>query len=330
MIGITAFAVSTVLMIPAIAPPAGTVCSVAADAAWPDWCSKTPPGANFTEFRRAMREYVEQWSYANEAITQVIGAFQTIGWKCDDSPPVDPNEVEIILSGLDINGRPALERANAARNRMLTAGRKLFRNDPNKVEAIAAIEELGVLIEKFGLIMMKLDTAGDQYRVSACDAGDGTTADAADELVVAGQRNATLVVQRLISFMVASKEDCDKVKTTKPMSDKKVRKTSGSKAVKTKKVGDMTVDYPTSMDVGGKGVWLPLNVSSTSPSAYLQLEFKRGTKPLEAVGGGTADTEFGLLMKLPAKLKPGQGTLVMTIETEGANYTTKHVTIKLK
>ncbi len=91
----------------------------------------------------------------------------------------------------------------------------------------------------------------------------------------------------------ATQDPCKTTKVKDPYSDKAMRKAAGSKGTKTTAAGDMSMQYPTSLDIGGKGVWLPINLDSTAPSGYVQIELTQGPKDLAAIGGGTPAGESG-------------------------------------
>ena len=68
------------------------------------------------------------------------------------------------------------------------------------------------------------------------------------------------------------------------------------------------MQYPTSLDIGGKGVWLPVNLDSKAPSGYVQVELTQGPKDLAADWWRDAAGESGLRIKVFGKPKPGKAT----------------------
>ena len=90
----------------------------------------------------------------------------------------------------------------------------------------------------------------------------------------------------------------------------------------------MTVDYPSSIDLGGP-TWLPLNLDSSAPSGFVQVTLTQGAKPLAALGGGTPAGGSGVKIKVMGKPKPGPAKLKVTFSPAGGSQLTKTVTIRL-
>jgi hypothetical protein len=109
---------------------------------------------------------------------------------------------------------------------------------------------------------------------------------------------------------------------------KSVKKASGAKSVKTTKVGDLSMDYPSSVDLGGP-TWLPLNLDSSAPSGFVQVTLTQGAKPLAALGGGTPAGGSGVRIKVMGTPKRGPAKLQVTFSPAGGTQLMKTVTIRL-
>jgi hypothetical protein len=132
-------------------------------------------------------------------------------------------------------------------------------------------------------------------------------------------------LSRLLS---TTHKPCKSATVKDPYSDKALKKASGAKSVKTTKVGDMSMDYPSSVDLGGP-TWLPLNLDSSAPSGFVQVTLTQGAKPLAALGGGTPAGGSGVRIKVMGKPKRGPAKLQVTFSPAGGTQLMKTVTIRL-
>jgi hypothetical protein len=336
MFGFTTLAISAVTAaatmfapLTGASPPSSAVCGSAIDAGAfrPAWCGKKPPPKSYEKFRKALAAYYVNNADLAEAIATALGSFQPINAQCKDNPPVDQTTVDIIVGGMYLNGNLAKQRAEKALADMTAVVDAVF-EPPTLPEAKAVLIGLRGKMDEFGRLMKDVDSTGDLYKASACDAAEDAMVRAAADLVTIGSFSTTSATS-LSTMLMSTHEPCKTTKVKDPYTDKAMRKAAGAKATKTTSAGDMSMQYPTSLDVAGTGVWLPVNLDSTAPSGYVQVVLTQGAKGLAAVGGGTPAGESGLRIKVFGKPKPGKATLRLTFQPAGGAEVTKAVTLKL-
>jgi hypothetical protein len=305
------------------------VCASAIDAGAfrPAWCGKKPPPKSYEKFRKALASYQTEQSWLVEAIATAIGSLQPINAQCENNPPVDQTAVDVIVGGMYLIGNDSKQRAIKALADMSAVVDAVF-TSPTLPEVKAVLIGLRAKMDEFGRLMDDLDSTGDLYKASACDAAEDAMVKAAGDLVTIGSFSTTSAVN-LSTMLASTHEPCTTTKVKNPYTDKAMRKVAGSKGTKTTSAGDMSMQYPTSLDVADTGIWLPINLDSKAPSGYVQLEFTQGSKNLAAIGGGTPAGESGLRIKVFGKAKPGKATLRLTFEPAGGAPVTKVVTLKL-
>lgn len=314
-------------------PPASEVCAGSLDSGefQPAWCGKKPPPKSYEKFRKALAAYQVNATWLVEAIATAIGNYQPISAQCKDNPPVDSAFVDtIIIGGMRLNGGASKQRTEKALTDMTAVVESVFTDSP-RVPAEVEVTLIGLRanLDEFGRIMDDLETAGDLYKVSACNAGDDAMESAADDLVTTGQFSNHTVVS-LSTMLGGTQERCKTTKVKDPFTDKAMRKAAGAKNTKSASAGDMSMQYPISLDVGGKAVWLPINLDSEAPSGYVQVQLTQGSKRLAAVGGGTPAGESGLRIKVLGKPTRGKATLRLTFQAAGGAEVSKSVTLKLR
>ena len=148
---------------------------------------------------------------------------------------------------------------------------------PTLPEVKAVLIGLRGQMDEFGRLMEDLESTGDLYKASACDAAEDAMVKAAEDLVTIGQFSNRSVVS-LSTMLMSTHEPCKTTKVKDPYTDKAMRKAAGAKGTKSTSAGDMSMEYPTSLDVGGKGIWLPINLDSKAPSGYAQMELDAGVE----------------------------------------------------
>lgn len=340
MFGVTTLAISAVTAaatmfapIAGTSPPASRVCAGRLDSGEfrPAWCAKKPPPKSHERFRKALAAYQVNATWLAEAIATAIGNYQPISAQCKDNPPVDSTFVDtIIIGGMRLNGGEAKRQAEKAVTDMTAVVDAVFTDSPTvPAEVKATLIGLRANLDGFGRIMDDLELAGDLYKMSACNAGDDAMESAAEDLVTTGQfSNRTMV--SLSTMLGGTQERCKTTKVTDPFTNKAMRKTAGATKTKNTSAGDISMQYPTSLDVGGKAVWLPINLDSEAPSGYVQVELTQDSKRLAAVGGGTPADESGLRIKVLGKPKRGKAMLRLTFQAAGGVEAIKTVTLRLR
>lgn len=337
MIGFTALAISTVTALSTIfAPlaaasqPSSAVCSEHLDGGVfrPAWCGKKPPTKSYEKYRKGLVAYSAAMLGLANSISTAIGDLSPMDWPCRHSPPVDRTTVELIVSRMRITGQPPTERAGKALSDMTSVVDVVFADSDSLPEVKAVLIGLKSNLDEFSNVMDGVAAAGNLYMASACNAASSALADAADHLVTVGQFNSNSTAS-LAQMLTGARPPCKSTTVKDPYSDKALRKAAGSNGSKTTSAGDMSMDYPTSLDVGGKQVFLPVNLDSKAPSGHVQLVFTQGSKDLAAVTGGTPAGESGLRIKVIGNAKPGTGKLRLMFQAAGGAEVTKVVTIKL-
>jgi hypothetical protein len=299
----------------------------------PAWCGKTTP-AGYEQFRSAFEDY-------QKAIEDVLdlnaGVIADLGYTCQfDGPgatgpkPANPTEVDLIVTRLSMVARPAIDRAGAAWNRMMSAQNAAFAGDPEAAGVSADIEGLKAVIEGYGRGIMLLEVTGDLY--SACTnwdawlaAGRSLGQDSID-LVNTGQLNTRLVAAIGAAFQ-KTQDACKAVRVSPPLSPKVMRREAGGAGLRTKKGGGAALTYPKTLDVGKKAVRLPLNVKS--PGGYGKITVQRANKGIVATGGEMHAGVFGLRLTVPGKTKTGTAKLVFFLDREESADVTIKTTIEL-
>lgn len=313
-------------------PPGSEVCSGAVSAAQfrPAWCGKKVPPASYEHFRKALAEYQAGNSWLVDAVATAIGQYQPLTRQCKDNPPVNPAEVQLIVGGMRLNGNSAKERSEQALNQMSAVVDAVFDDGPTTAaEVKAVLGGLQAKLSAFANVMELLDDAGDLYAASACNVAEEFVAQASEELVAAGQFNNESVVS-LSKMLAATRGQCKTTKVKKPFSDKQMRKATGAVKTKTVTAGEMSMRYPTSLSARGRTIWLPINLNSSAPSAYVVVELRQGAKRLAAVGGGTPSGESGLQVKLVGKPKRGKATLRIMSSVPGGAQSSEAVSLRVK
>lgn len=323
-------AAATVFAPMAGSPPTAAVCSAQLDGGVfrPAYCGKKPPPKSYEKFRKALASYQVGITGVVASIATAVADLGPIDYPCRNSPPVDMTTVELIVAGMKMTGQPPTDRARKALSDMTSVVDSVFAGNDSLPEVKAVLIGLKSNLDDFSKVMDRVEQAGNLYEQSACDAGRDTLADAADQLVTTGQFSNRSIVS-LAGMLAGSHPPCKSTTVKDPYSDKAMRKAAGSKATKTTSTGDMSMEYPTSLDVGGKQVFLPVNLNSKAHSGYVKLEFTRGSKDLVAVGGGTPAGESGLQIKVLGHATPGTGKLRLTFQPAGGAEVTKVVTIRL-
>lgn len=312
-----------------VAAPSSGVCaaSITAGVFRPAWCGKKPPAQSYEKFRKALVSYQTAMTDLVAAIADPLGDYGSINAQCKDNPPVDAQLVDLLVGGMNLKGLPAKQRAEKALADMTAQVEAVF-EVPTLPEVKAVLVGLRGNLDEFGRIMDETELAGDLYKASACDAGQDTMVDASMDLVSAGQF-ANRSALNLTKMLAATHEPCKTTKVKDPYTDKAMRKAAGAKGTKTTSAGDMSMQYPTSLDGAGKGIWLPINLDSNATSGYVQLELTQGSKSLAAIGGGTPAGESGLLIKVFGAPRPGKAKLLLTFSPAGGAEVTKAVTVRI-
>ena len=265
---------------------------------------KEPPPHPYETFREALVSYRTAITDLVAAIADPLGDYGSINAQCKNNPPVDAQQVEVIVSGMNLNGLPAKQRAEKALADMTAQVDGVF-EVPTLPEVKAVLIGLKSNLDEFGRIMDETALAGDLFKMSACDAGQYTVVEAATDLVTAGQF-ANRSALSLTTKLAATQPPCETTKVKDPYTDKAMRTAAGAKGTKTTSAGDMSMQYPTSLRAG-KGIRLPINLDSKAPSGYVQVELTQGSKDLAALGGGTPAGKSGLLIKVfetPGRARP--------------------------
>lgn len=323
---ITAFA--TVLA-PASAPTPAAVCGSHLDGGVlrPGWCGKKPPPQSYEKFRKGLVAFVKAVDGHVESEATAIAALNPLDYPCKHNPPVDQDTVEITIAGLQMNGGTSLENARKALATMSSAADAAFAGQDDQAEVKAVLSGLKGKMNDFEANMNIIQNAGDLYLMNACDLAGDAVVKAADDLVSVGSFvNHSMV--NLGTMLGATLKPCKSATVKDPYSDKALKKASGASSVKSVQVAGMTMDYPTSLDLGGT-VWLPLNLDSSVPSGYVQVALRQGSKPLAAIGGGTPEGESGLLVKVLGKAKKGTAKLELTFSPAGGTEASRTVKVRL-
>lgn len=295
----------------------------------PAYCAKKPPTKSYERFRKGLAAYQRAMFGLADSIGTAVEDLQPIEAQCKDNPPVDPTTVDVIVSGLGMNGGPNRDRAARAINEMLAVEKALFTDGstmPGEVKAV--LTGLRGNLAALESVMADLVVVGDLFKAGACDTASDMNVQAGEDLVTYGtfSNNSVVSLTRMLS---GTHKPCKSTKVGDPYSDKALRRAAGAKTTKSAAAGDITIEYPATLDVGGKRVYLPLNLDSAAPSAYVQLVFKQGSKELVAVGGGTPAGESGVRIRLLGKPKPGKAKLRVTFEAAGGSPVSKTVAVKL-
>jgi len=275
-----------------------------------DWCDKKAP-AGYEAFRTALADY-----------RAAIGEFQLtendvirdLGESCrpDLGKPANPAEVDLIVGRLSYS-RPLLDRANDARNRMLTALPKAFAGDPQAPAVGVDIRALGTVISNYGSGISNLEETSKLW--AACSS-EQTWQVANDALLgdrIAFANNGTQSIQIAADIQMAfqaTQDACSAVKVRERIPTNQIKKAGDPQ---TRKAGGTALTYPKTLNVGKKPVKLPVNVK-TPGSGYTTVTVSRGSKGIVATGGWADPGTFGLLMTVPGKTKPGKVTLAVTQE----------------
>jgi hypothetical protein len=327
---LSAVSALTLAFAPISAPvPSATDCTAHLDAGSlrPAWCGKKPPPKSYETFRRALSDYQTSVYNMVDALAGAIGSMSPINSQCRDNPPVDPATVDLIVSGAYLNAGPELERSRAALAKMLSVTDALF-EVPTVAEVKAVVRGLSPKVDEFEAIIKTIEAAGDSYKIGDCDTGQASWLKASDDLVATGQYSNRTVVS-LSRLLGATHKVCKSATVKDPYSDKALKKASGAKSVKTEKLGDMSVDFPSSIDLGGS-TWLPLNLESSAPSGFVQVTLAQGAKPLAALGGGTPAGGSGVRIKVMGKPKRGPARLEVTFSPAGGTPVSKTVVIRFQ
>jgi hypothetical protein len=308
--------------------PSANVCAAHLDAGSlrPAWCGRKPPPKSYETFRRALSDYQTSAFYMVDTLAGAIGSLSPIDSQCRDNPPVDPTTVDLIVSGAYLSAGPQFERSRAALAKMLSVTDSLF-EVPTLAEVKATVKGLSPKVDEFEAILKTIEAAGDSYKIGDCETGQASWLKASDDLVATGQYSNRTVVS-LSRLLSTTHKPCKSATVKDPYSDKALKKASGAKSVKTTKVGDMSMDYPSSVDLGGP-TWLPLNLDSSAPSGFVQVTLTQGAKPLAALGGGTPAGGSGVRIKVMGTPKRGPAKLQVTFSPAGGTQLMKTVTIRL-
>lgn len=323
-------AVATVFAPLAGNPPSSDTCSahLAGGVMGTAWCGKKAPPKSYEKFRKAMASYEEGVSGVQHSIIQGFGDLQVVEAQCWDGW-VDQLSVDIIVSKWQIVSPAPMKRANQGLSDMTRLVEDVFAKAPTKPAAVKIVlRELKSNLDESTTIMNDLATGADLFKSYACQAGGDRITKAAQDNVDEGKFQIRKFAS-LSQMLAGAQPPCKSAKVKAPYSDKALRKAGGSKSSKTTTAGDMSMDYPTSLDVGGKQVFLPVNLDSKAPSGYVTLEFTQGSKALAAMGGGTPAGQSGLRIKVLGKARPGRGKLRLTFSPAGGADVTKVVTVKL-
>lgn len=222
--------------------------------------------------------------------------------------PADPQEVALIVAQLDLVTRPALNRANEARNRLIAAQKKVFAHDPDAADAAKHVAALGDVLSAYGRVMLLIDSDGDLY--AACStypayrAAEDSLLGHEIEFVTINTQYQPLYTQIQQDFTRAM-GTCKAVRVREPIPVNRINKAG---PVKTSRSGGAALVYPKSIDVTKKPVRLPVNVKPAAAD-YGIISVTTGSKALVATRGGFTDQEFGLFMTIPAKTAPGVATI---------------------
>jgi hypothetical protein len=296
----------------------------------PAWCGKKPPPKSYEKFRKALAAFQANNTWLVESIATAIGNYQPVNYKCKDNPPVDGGSIDLIAGGMRLNGGAAKERAEQALTQVNAVIDTVFTDSPTPpAEVKAVVSGLRAKMDEFGRIMDDLDMAGDLYKVSACNAGEDKMVQASDDLVVVGQFTNHSVVS-LATMLGRTQERCRTTKVTDPFTDRAMRNAAGATKTRKASAGDLSFQYPNSLDASGKVVLLPINLMSKAPSGYIQVEVTQGSKDLAAVGGGTPAGASGLRIKVLSKPKRGKATLRVMFQTAGGPELSRAVGIKIR
>lgn len=286
----------------------------------PDWCGKRAP-KGYESFRTALADF-RAASY--EADSTITGVIADLTGTCDPRP-ANPQEVELIVERLSFSGRPAIERANAAWNRMKAAQKEAFAGDPLAPAVGVDIDALNAVIESYGRSIMLLESAGELF--AACNSDETYAAASAalepiSELVAKTGQDSIQVTGDIQMAFQATQDTCKAVRVREEIPDKQIKKVG---APTTKKSSGAALTYPRTLDVGNRAVKLPLNVKSPN-AGYGTVTVKRGPKGIVATGGWMDPGTFGLLMTVPGKTKPGKVTV--TLELDGGPTVKGTITLR--
>lgn len=288
--------------------PCGAVSTIAPNYV-ADWCGKHAPGG-YEEFRKALDDY--RGSVFDFSTTHAAVALDLVSLNCATSP-VDPQEVELIIERLSFSGRPALDRAGAAWNRLKAAHKQAFAGDPQATAVADDIDALNRVIEDLGRSKTLLESTQDLW--VACNsaetyqAASAATQSAQDLEIDAGAESMRLTGAIQMAFQ-STQDACSAVKVRERLPANQIEK-SGDR--KTSKSGGAGLTYPKTLDVGKKPKRLPVNVTSPG-TGYGTITVTRGSKGIVATGGWVEPGTFGLLMTVPAKTKTGKVTLTFSLE----------------
>lgn len=282
----------------------------------PEWCGKRAP-AGYEAFRKAFADYQAAMA---EAGTIMAGVGEDLLFSCmiyensTGPQPADPMEVELIVQRLSFSGRPALDRANEAWNRLKFAQQKAFAGDPAAGSAAADVAALNDVITAYGRGIMNLEDAGELFKQCTTHPAMLAARSALEQQqasVGAAFTQMTGLYTKLEAEFQATQKVCKTVRVREEISAKDIRK-AGAPA--TKSSGGATLVYPKTFDVGHKSKMLPLNV--TSPAAgRATVSVKRGSKGIVATGGWVAEGAFGLLMSVPGGTKTGKVTVTFRLDS---------------
>lgn len=228
--------------------------------------------------------------------------------------PADPMEVELIVQRLSFGGRPALDRANEAWNRLKVAQQKAFAGDPAAGTAAADVAGLNGVIEAYGRGIMNLEEAGELFKKCTTHPAMLAARSALEQQQAssgAAFTEMTRLYTKLEAEFQATQKACKTVRVREEISAKDMQKAG---APTTKSAGGATLVFPKTLDVGKKPKKLPVNV--TSPAAgRATVTVKRGAKGIVATGGWVAEGTFGLLMTVPKATKTGKATVTFTLDS---------------
>ena len=275
----------------------------------PDWCGKRAPNG-YEAFRTALADFR---AASFDAGSTIQGVITDLEGTCDPRP-ANPQEVELIVVRLSFFGRPAVDRANAARNRMRAAQKQAFAGDPQAPVVGVDIDFLKYVIEGYGRSIMLLESAGELF--AACNSDETYAAAAAalepiSQLVAKTGQDMVQITGDIQMAFQATQDECALVKVRERIPENQIQK-AGEPT--TKKAGGAAITYPKTLDVGKKPVKLPVNVKSPA-TGYGTITVTRGSKGIVATGGWVEPGSFGLLMTVPGKTKTGKVTATFELES---------------
>jgi hypothetical protein len=228
--------------------------------------------------------------------------------------PADPIEVDLIVQRLSFSGRPALDRANSAWNRLKAATKRAFAGDPQSSVVAFDVDGLNGVIEGAGRSLMLLESAGDIYaKCTTYEGMEAGRAALAQEQENYGRYFAemTRIYTDLEAAFQATQKACKTVRVREEIPTKAMKKAG---APTTRSTGGATMTFPKTFDVGKKPRGLPVNITSPAGGRATVTIARRG-KGIVGTGGWVAEGTFGLLMTVPGKTKTGKAVLTYTLDT---------------